>query len=69
MVAQSALRYTRSPDELVAALRAMVGVRRHPPMTVVADPLMAALVHGQDSEVPGIAAGPRAFRRLAADLA
>jgi uncharacterized protein (TIGR03083 family) len=38
----------RKPEEISAAMRAMVGVRRHPPGTAVADPLMDVLVHGQD---------------------
>ena len=38
----------RKPEEITAAMRAMVGVRRHPPGTAVADPLMDVLVHGQD---------------------
>lgn len=42
----------RSPAEITAALRAMVGVRRRPPGTAVADPLMDVLVHGQDIAVP-----------------
>lgn len=42
----------RPPDEIVAALRAMVGQRRRPPGTAVADPLMDALVHGQDIAKP-----------------
>ncbi|OBK71531.1 maleylpyruvate isomerase family mycothiol-dependent enzyme [Mycobacterium sp. 1274761.0] len=42
----------RTPDEITAALRAMVGGRRKPPGTAVADPLMDVLVHGQDIAVP-----------------
>jgi uncharacterized protein (TIGR03083 family) len=42
----------RSPDEITAALRAMVGVRRKPPGTKVADPLMDVLVHSQDIAIP-----------------
>lgn len=42
----------RSPGEITAALRAMVGGRRRPPGTAVADPLMDVLVHGQDIAVP-----------------
>lgn len=41
-----------TPDEIVATLRAMVGGRRRPPGTAVADPLMDTLVHGQDIAVP-----------------
>jgi uncharacterized protein (TIGR03083 family) len=47
-----ARRDTRTPAELTAALRAMVGVRRRPPGTAVADPLMDVLVHGQDIAIP-----------------
>jgi uncharacterized protein (TIGR03083 family) len=42
----------RTPDQLVAALRAMPGNRRHPPGTTELDPLMDMLVHGQDIAVP-----------------
>ena len=42
----------RKPEEISAAMRAMVGVRRHPPGTAVADPLMDVLVHGQDIAMP-----------------
>lgn len=42
----------RAPDEIVAAMRAMVGGRRRPPGTAVADPLMDLLVHGQDIAIP-----------------
>jgi uncharacterized protein (TIGR03083 family) len=42
----------RSPEEITAGLRAMVGGRRRPPGTAVADPLMDVLVHGQDIAVP-----------------
>ncbi len=45
-------RTASTPDEVVAALRAMVGGRRRPPGTAVADPLMDALVHGQDIAIP-----------------
>jgi uncharacterized protein (TIGR03083 family) len=46
----------RKPDEITAAMRAMVGGRRRPPGTAVADPLADVLVHGQDIAVPlGIA--------------
>jgi uncharacterized protein (TIGR03083 family) len=43
---------TRSPDEITAALRAVVGVRRKPPGTKIADPLMDVLVHEQDIATP-----------------
>jgi uncharacterized protein (TIGR03083 family) len=42
----------REPREITAAMRAMVGGRRRPPGTAVADPLMDVLVHGQDIAVP-----------------
>jgi uncharacterized protein (TIGR03083 family) len=43
---------SRKPEEITAALRAMVGGRRRPPGTAVADPLADVLVHGQDIAVP-----------------
>ncbi|WP_123028797.1 maleylpyruvate isomerase family mycothiol-dependent enzyme [Mycolicibacterium stellerae] len=42
----------RRPEEITAAMRAMVGGRRRPPGTAVADPLVDVLVHGQDIAVP-----------------
>jgi uncharacterized protein (TIGR03083 family) len=42
----------RPPEEITAGLRAMVGGRRRPPGTAVADPLMDVMVHGQDIAVP-----------------
>ncbi|HEV7420531.1 MAG TPA: maleylpyruvate isomerase family mycothiol-dependent enzyme [Mycobacterium sp.] len=42
----------RTTEEITAAMRAMVGGRRRPPGTAVADPLMDVLVHGQDIAVP-----------------
>jgi uncharacterized protein (TIGR03083 family) len=42
----------RAPAEITAALRAMVGGRRRPPGTAVADPLMDVMVHGQDIAAP-----------------
>ncbi len=42
----------RTPEQLVAALRAMPGNRRRPPGTRELDPLMDMLVHGQDIAVP-----------------
>jgi uncharacterized protein (TIGR03083 family) len=42
----------RTPEEITAALRAMVGGRRRPPGTATADPLMDVLVHGQDIAIP-----------------
>ncbi|MGW0162449.1 maleylpyruvate isomerase family mycothiol-dependent enzyme [Mycobacterium sp. NPDC003323] len=52
MMVRIAVEDTRPADEIVAALRAMVGQRRRPPGTVVADPLMDVLVHGQDIARP-----------------
>lgn len=52
MVARVAREDTSTPDEVVATLRGMVGGRRRPPGTAVADPLMDTLVHGQDIAVP-----------------
>lgn len=52
MVSRVARQDPRTPDEAVAALRAMVGVRRRPPGTAVADPLTDVLVHGQDIAIP-----------------
>lgn len=42
----------RPPEEITVAMRAMVGGRRRPPGTAVADPLMDVMVHGQDIAVP-----------------
>lgn len=42
----------RTPDQLVAAMRAMPGCRRRPPGTTELDPLVDMLVHGQDIAVP-----------------
>lgn len=42
----------RTPDELIVALRAMVGSRRRPPGRTPLDPLMDVVVHGQDIAVP-----------------
>jgi uncharacterized protein (TIGR03083 family) len=42
----------RTPEEITAAMRAMIGGRRRPPGTAVADPLMDVMVHGQDIAVP-----------------
>lgn len=52
MVADLARGDGKSPEEITAALRAMVGVRKRPPGTTVADPLTDVLVHGQDIAVP-----------------
>ncbi|BBY31114.1 maleylpyruvate isomerase family mycothiol-dependent enzyme [Mycolicibacterium sediminis] len=46
----------RPPEDVVDALRAMVGQRHRPPGTAVVDPLVDALIHGQDIARPlGIA--------------
>jgi uncharacterized protein (TIGR03083 family) len=45
-----ASRYT--PQELVAELRRLAGVRHHPPGATPVDPLVDILVHGQDIAVP-----------------
>lgn len=42
----------RTPDEITAGMREMVGGRRKPPGTATADPLMDVLVHGQDIAIP-----------------
>ena len=42
----------RSPEQIAAALRCMRGSRKRPPGTTECDPLMDALVHGQDIAVP-----------------
>ncbi|CAN5638904.1 maleylpyruvate isomerase family mycothiol-dependent enzyme [soil metagenome] len=42
----------RTPGELTAKLRSMVGSRRRPPTPTALDPLMDVLVHGQDLAVP-----------------
>jgi uncharacterized protein (TIGR03083 family) len=42
----------RTPEEITAAMREMIGGRRRPPGTAVADPLMDVMVHGQDIAVP-----------------
>lgn len=52
MVSRVAREDPRGPDEIIAALRGMAGVRRRPPGTAVADPLTDVLVHGQDIAVP-----------------
>ena len=56
MVFQLALSDTKTPEQITAHLRAMVGSRRRPPGTAELDPLTDMLVHGQDIAVPlGIA--------------
>jgi uncharacterized protein (TIGR03083 family) len=52
MMTRAAKGDTSTPEEIVATLRAMVGGRRRPPGTAVADPLMDTLVHGQDIAIP-----------------
>src|SRR5262245_53871145 len=52
MMVRAARADTSTPDEVVATLRGMVGGRRRPPGTAVADPLMDTLVHGQDIALP-----------------
>lgn len=52
MIADLARRDPRTPEQLVAAIRGMVGLRRHPPGTKPIDPLMDLLVHGQDIAQP-----------------
>lgn len=52
MVERVAREDASTPEEIVATLRAMVGGRRRPPGTAVADPLMDLLVHGQDIAIP-----------------
>ena len=42
----------RTSAQITVALRGMVGRRRRPPGTAVADPLTDVLVHGQDIAVP-----------------
>ena len=42
----------RTPGEITAAMRAMLGGRRRPPGTAVADPLMDVMLHGQDIAIP-----------------
>lgn len=52
MIRRLALQDSRSQDQIVAALRAMVGSRKKIPMTSDCDPLLDILVHGQDITVP-----------------
>jgi len=52
MIRRLALEDSRSQEQIVAALRAMVGSRRKVPMTTDRDPLMDILVHSQDITVP-----------------
>ncbi|MBX7433570.1 maleylpyruvate isomerase family mycothiol-dependent enzyme [Mycobacterium sp. Y57] len=43
---------TRTPAQIAADLRALVGFRRHPPGTTECEPLTDLLVHAQDICVP-----------------
>ena len=53
MVRETALRRAAAPrEELVAALRAMVGSQRRAPGVTPLEPLLDVLVHGQDIAVP-----------------
>jgi uncharacterized protein (TIGR03083 family) len=52
MIKRLALADNRSQAEIVAALRGMVGSRKHIIGTKPLDPLTDALVHGQDIAVP-----------------
>lgn len=53
MIRDTALRRAVAPrEELVAALRAMVGSRRRAPGISPLEPLLDALVHGQDIALP-----------------
>jgi uncharacterized protein (TIGR03083 family) len=52
MVSRYAREDTKTPAQITAAMRAMVGSRRRPPGTAEADPLVDALVHGQDIAIP-----------------
>jgi uncharacterized protein (TIGR03083 family) len=52
MAARAAREDHSTPAEIVATMRGMVGGRRRPPGTAVADPLMDTLVHGQDIAIP-----------------
>ena len=52
MIRRLAVEDTRSQQEIVAALRGMIGSRRKVPGTSVQQPLIEVLVHGQDIAVP-----------------
>ncbi|MGZ8813108.1 MAG: maleylpyruvate isomerase family mycothiol-dependent enzyme [Mycobacterium sp.] len=52
MVHRTAVQDSRSPDQIAEALRSMRGSRKRPPGTAECDPMMDALVHGQDIAVP-----------------
>ncbi len=52
MVGRLALQDSRSPAELAAYLREIVGSRRHPPGTTALEPLIDVLVHAQDMCIP-----------------
>jgi uncharacterized protein (TIGR03083 family) len=65
--ADAIARAGRRPQELVADLRAVAGVRHHPPATKPIDTLVDVLVHGQDIAVPlGIDRPMRADAAVAA---
>ena len=51
-VYRAAVRDRRTPEQLAEALRRMRGSRKRPPGTTELDPLLDALVHGQDIAVP-----------------
>jgi len=52
MVYRMAVEDLRPQAEIIAALRSMIGSRRHIPVTDERGPLMDVLVHGQDIAVP-----------------
>lgn len=52
MIRRLAQEDQRSPAEIAAALRGMVGARKKVPGTSVQQPLIEVLVHGQDMAVP-----------------
>lgn len=52
MIRRLALEDGRSQPEIVAAMRAMIGSRKHIAGTVALDPLTDVLIHGQDIAVP-----------------
>jgi uncharacterized protein (TIGR03083 family) len=53
MVHDSAVaRAAADPEELVAAIRAMIGSRRRAPLVTEVEPLLDVLVHGQDIARP-----------------
>ncbi|KWX57088.1 maleylpyruvate isomerase family mycothiol-dependent enzyme [Mycobacterium sp. NAZ190054] len=52
VVNRMAVTDTRSPAQIAADLRAVVGSRRHPPGTTELEPLTDVLVHAQDICIP-----------------